>query len=174
MEGTNTNKEFKVRMTTAQWNDFQIDLSTEISKYTAETAQRLPTLAKGSLASWTTRKLERRRQQDWQTESLNLLATSWLCAPDWRIERPGILLTNDIIAYAVTCLPRRFAKNCLGKLFGSPANNFAAIELLLIGHALWQPDCGIHFNPYTADETTMEWGEVLAIENRIRHTGRQT
>jgi len=174
MEGTNTNKEFKVRMTTAQWNDFQIDLSTEISKYTAETAQRLPTLAKGSLASWTSSKPKRWRQQDWQTETFNLLAKSWLCDPDWREERPGILRTNDIIAYAVTCLPRSYAKNCRGKLFGSPANNFAAIELLLIGHALWQPDCGIYFSPYTADDRTMEWREILATENRIRHIERQT
>lgn len=158
---------------TAQTPEFQKDLAAEVMKYTVETAHSVPNLPKGSLVSWTAQKPASRPLQEWQSESLEILAESWKVAPDWGTGRLGPMLTNDIISYAVTCLPTRYARSCRRKLFGSHVDNFSLIELLLIGHALWEPECGIYLNPYAPEKSSMGWSEILLFEDRIHSRKRQ-
>jgi len=147
---------------------FKSDVMTAISKYKEEEAAPLAKLRPGSFASWVSKETLRDRIQNWRTYYEDLLRQSWLGPGDWEDNGIGPLLRSDIITYAVTQLPLRLAKDCRYRLFGSPANHFAAIELLLIGYALWQPEGEIYFNPYTEDQRPMHWVEILNIESRTK------
>lgn len=155
-------------MTTEATSDmlFDSDVMAAIRKYTKEGAMPLAKLRPGSFAAWVSPKTPRDRMQNWRIYYQDLLRQSWDGPGDWESNGIGLLLGSDILCYAVTQLPLKFAKDCRCRLFGSPANRFAGAELLIIGHALWRPQGEVYFNPYTADRRPMHWSEILDIESR--------
>lgn len=152
---------------------FESDLMEAIGEFTKEGALPLAKLRPGSFAAWVSDKPARDRIQNWHIYYGDLLKQSWLATGGWESNDIGLLLSSDIISYAVTQLPLKFAKDCRCRLFGSPANRFAAAELLIIGYALWQPQGEVYFNPYSADRHPMLWSEILDIESRRKQSRRR-
>ena len=154
---------------------FGSDVMAAISKHTKEGALPLGRLRPGSFAAWVSNRPPRDRLQNWRIYYGDLLRQSCGGTGDWEPSGIGPLLSSDIVSYVVTQLPVKFAKDCRYKLFGSPVNHFAAVELLIIGYALWRPQGQVYFNPYTADRRPMDWSEILDIESRMmrRSTRRE-
>ena len=148
--------------------EFNKAISVAIADFTVEGARSVQGFPQGSFALWLSADLERRRIQDWRTYCE---ASIWQACPrpeELNQEKIGLLLANDIITYAATCLPRSHAKSIQRKLFGYRSNKVSCAELLLIGHALWRPAFPIYFNPYTREAIPLTWQEVCAFENLRR------
>ena len=147
---------------------YKRELSTAISTYTLQSAIPIEQRPIGSFESWLTRDHRRLPIKSWQPHLEEEISQAWLNPGDLRPNGTGLLLANDLIAYAAASLPKRVKRECRKRLFGRAANRVAAVEILILGHALWRPDFPVYFNPYTAGGFPLDWEEILAAENMVR------
>jgi hypothetical protein len=144
------------------------DLSAAISAYTVRSAIPIENHPIGSFQSWLSRHQQRLTTRRWQPHLEEKIRQAWLCPGDWAANGTGLLLANDLITYAAARLPKRYIREFRKRLFGRPANRLASVEIMIIGHALWQPDFPIYFNPYTGNGLPLAWKEILAAENMVK------